>query len=129
MIRNLLLAGLTTSLFWAAAQTSVAADDPKTPAPAAGGISQQTAKINEFIAKGWTDAGIKKLAKRASEAVLPALASICLQDSMLACVLSPPESPVLHTDVMAYGRFTGGPTASATFMHLARGSLARAKIW
>lgn len=65
MIRSLLLAGLTTGLFWAAALPATAADEPKTPAP--GGISPQTAKINELIAKGWADAGIKKPADKATD--------------------------------------------------------------
>jgi hypothetical protein len=50
---------------WASAHTSVAADDP--PKAPAAGISPQTAKINEFIAKKWEEAGIAKPAAKASD--------------------------------------------------------------
>ena len=68
MIRSLLLLGALC----ATAQTS-AADDPKpTPPPVptvppTAGISPQTQKINELIAKNWEAAGIKKPAERATD--------------------------------------------------------------
>jgi hypothetical protein len=74
MIRHLLVAGLSAGLLWASAHPG-AAQEPKkadpapkadTPAPM-GGISPQTQKINEFIAKGYEAAGIKKPADRANE--------------------------------------------------------------
>ena len=72
MIRHTFLAGLTVGLLWAPVPAATAADDPKPqPAqpPAAGmaGISQQTQKINELIAKKWEEAGIKKVADRATD--------------------------------------------------------------
>ncbi len=63
MIRSLLLAGLTAGLLWAAAHTSSAADEPKTT----GGITPQTAKINELIAKNWEAAGITKPAAKSTD--------------------------------------------------------------
>ncbi|AWM38665.1 hypothetical protein GobsT_31490 [Gemmata obscuriglobus] len=56
MTRYLLLLGALL----VAAGPSVADDEPK---PLTGGISPQTAKINEFIAKGWEAAGAKPAAK------------------------------------------------------------------
>lgn len=56
MTRYLFLFGLML----AAAGPSAAADEPK---PLTGGISPQTAKINELIAKGWEAAGAKPAAK------------------------------------------------------------------
>lgn len=56
MTRYLLLLGLLC----AAAGTSAAADEPK---PATAGVTPQTQKINEFIAKGWEAAGAKPAAK------------------------------------------------------------------
>ena len=53
MIRHTFVAGLAAGILWASAHPSAAADDPKVPAPAMGGISPQTQKINEFIAAGW----------------------------------------------------------------------------
>ena len=68
MIRHTLVAGLAAGILWASAHTSAAADDPKTPpVTATPGVSPQTQKINEFIAKGWETAGIKKPADRASD--------------------------------------------------------------
>jgi hypothetical protein len=72
MIRHTFLAGLTAGLLWASAQAAPAADEPKTqpaqpPAAAMGGISQQTQKINELIAMKWEEAGIKKVADKATE--------------------------------------------------------------
>jgi len=64
MIRQAFVAGLTAGLLWAATQTSSAADEPKNPM---GGISPQTQKINEFIAKGWESAGIQKPAAKATD--------------------------------------------------------------
>jgi hypothetical protein len=58
MIRYLFLTGLLA----AAAGTAAGADEPKTPATT-GGVSPQTAKINELIAKGWESAGVKPAAK------------------------------------------------------------------
>jgi hypothetical protein len=79
MIRHTLVAGLTAGLLWASAHASVAADEPKktdapapkkaekdTPAPM-GGVSPQTQKINELIAKGWESAGIKKPSDKATD--------------------------------------------------------------
>ncbi|MDY3553362.1 DUF1549 and DUF1553 domain-containing protein [Gemmata sp. JC717] len=56
MTRYLLLLGALL----VAAGPSVADDEPK---PLTGGISPQTAKINELIAKGWEAAGAKPAAK------------------------------------------------------------------
>lgn len=56
MTRYLFLLGL----LMVAAGSSAAADEPK---PLTGGISPQTAKINELIAKGWESAGVKPAAK------------------------------------------------------------------
>ncbi len=67
MIRHTFVAGLAAGILWASAHPSAAADDPKVPAPAMGGISPQTQKINEFIAKGWETAGIKKPADKATD--------------------------------------------------------------
>ncbi|HEY1186024.1 MAG TPA: DUF1549 domain-containing protein [Gemmata sp.] len=52
MTRYLFLFGLML----VAAGTSAAADEPKAPT---GGITPQTQKINEFIAKGWENGGVK----------------------------------------------------------------------
>lgn len=62
MIRHTFVAGLAAGLLWACAHTSQAAD----PVPM-DGLSPQTTKINEFIAKGWDSAGIKKVAKKADD--------------------------------------------------------------
>ena len=62
MIRHTLLAGLAAGLLWA--PTTRAADDPKSPA---GGVTPQTEKINELIAKGYEAAGVKAPAKKASD--------------------------------------------------------------
>jgi hypothetical protein len=60
MIRlPLACAALAGALVWVAAPA--AAQDPKT------GISAQTQKINELIAKGWESAGVKKPADRATD--------------------------------------------------------------
>ncbi|VTR93936.1 Uncharacterized protein OS=Singulisphaera acidiphila (strain ATCC BAA-1392 / DSM 18658 / VKM B-2454 / MOB10) GN=Sinac_2922 PE=4 SV=1: PSCyt2: PSCyt2: PSD1 [Gemmata massiliana] len=61
MIRSLLLLGVLC----AAAQTSAAVDDPKPATPT--GVTPQTQKINELIAKKWEEAGIKKPAERATD--------------------------------------------------------------
>jgi hypothetical protein len=84
MIRYLLVAGLAAALLWVSDGTTPA-QDAKAPAaqpaqppspgssgtstsPATpGALSPQTQKINEFIAKGWSDAGIKKPADKASD--------------------------------------------------------------
>ena len=50
-------------LLWAAAGFAVA-EDPK---PASPGAGPQAQKINEFIAKGWESAGIKKPAEKATD--------------------------------------------------------------
>lgn len=62
MIRHTLVAGLVAGLLWASARTASAED----PAPM-GGISPQTQKINELIAKKWEEAGIKKPAAKAGD--------------------------------------------------------------
>ncbi|MBN9118192.1 MAG: DUF1549 domain-containing protein [Planctomycetes bacterium] len=68
MIRHLLVAGLSAGLLWAAAQPTAAADEPKKVDPAPmGGISPQTQKINELIAKGWESAGIRRPAEKAND--------------------------------------------------------------
>lgn len=67
MIRHLFVAGLAAGILWASAHKSAAADDPKTPTPMMGGISPQTQKINELIAKKWEEAGIKKVADKAND--------------------------------------------------------------
>jgi hypothetical protein len=70
MIRNAFLAGLTAGLLWAAAPAAPAADEPKPqPAqpPAVAGLSQQTQKINELIAKKWEEDGLKKVADRSTD--------------------------------------------------------------
>lgn len=62
MIRlSLTRAALAGGLLWAAAAT--AQDTP----PARPGITPQTQKINELIAKGWADAGIKRPAARSTD--------------------------------------------------------------
>ncbi|MCI0700709.1 MAG: DUF1549 and DUF1553 domain-containing protein, partial [Planctomycetia bacterium] len=75
MIRHALAAGLAAGLLWTAAHTaptahSAPADEPKTePKPPANptGISEQTKKINELIAKGWEREGIKQPAAKATD--------------------------------------------------------------
>ena len=55
MIRHTFVAGLAVGILWASAHTSAAADEPKAPppAPTTPGVSPQTQKINEYIAKGY----------------------------------------------------------------------------
>ncbi|MBY0457361.1 MAG: DUF1549 domain-containing protein, partial [Gemmataceae bacterium] len=67
MVRSLLLAGLAAGLFLSAAQPSAAQDAKDAKDAKAAGISPQTQKINEFIAKGWEAAGIKKPADKATD--------------------------------------------------------------
>jgi hypothetical protein len=69
MIRHAYLAGLTAGLLWASAPAASAVDEPKTQpqAPGMGGISTQTQKINELIAKKWDEAGLKKVADKATD--------------------------------------------------------------
>ncbi len=76
MIRLSLAAALTAGLLWGFNSPTVAQDkdkakdkDTDTP-PAAAGISPQTQKINELIAKGWENApkgGVKKPAEKATD--------------------------------------------------------------
>jgi len=68
MIRHTFVAGLAAGILWASAHPASAVDEPKTPAPPAmGGISPQTQKINELIAKGYETAGIKTPAAKATD--------------------------------------------------------------
>jgi len=60
MIRLPLAAALAAGLLWVATSSAPAQD-------AKPGISPQTAKINELIAKGWESKGITQPAKRASD--------------------------------------------------------------
>lgn len=62
MIRTTLVAGLVAGLFWASAPAAPGADDP---APM-DGLSPQTRKINELIAKTWEEANVKP-ARRATD--------------------------------------------------------------
>ena len=75
MTRSLLLAGLVAGLFGAAPASAAPPDEPKA---APNGISPQTAKINELIAKKWEEAGIKKPADRATDAEFQRRVSIDL---------------------------------------------------
>lgn len=73
MIRSTLIAGLSAGILWASAHPTAAADEPKKadakpaePTPM-GGISPQTAKINELILKGYENGGIKKPTEKAND--------------------------------------------------------------
>jgi hypothetical protein len=63
MIRFPVAAAFAATLLWAAGNPA-AAEDPKAPDS---GLSPQTQKINELIAKGWESAGIKKTAAKATD--------------------------------------------------------------
>ncbi len=60
MIRHTLAAGLAVGFLWASARPT-AAQEPM------GGVSPQTAKINELIRKGYESAGITKPAEKATD--------------------------------------------------------------
>jgi hypothetical protein len=70
MIRLPLTAALAAGLLWGSTSPATAQatkDTPKAPpAPAAGG-SPQVQKINELIAKGWEDSGVKKPADKSTD--------------------------------------------------------------
>ena len=68
-MRHALAAGLAAGFLWATAQATPAADPPTSPSatPPPGTVTPQTQRINELIAKGWANAGIKKPADKAND--------------------------------------------------------------